>query len=54
MELTLNVVADVVMDEEALDAMLGNMSFRELEYLQSRITATLQRASISYAHGMTE
>ena len=49
MELTLSVVADVVMDEEALDAMLRDMTMRELEYLRSKITAVLERTSRSYA-----
>ena len=31
MKLTLSVVADIVMDDEALDAMLRDMTMRELE-----------------------
>lgn len=50
MELTLNIVADVVMDAEELNAMLGDMSIRELEYLRSRIAATIARKSRGYVH----
>lgn len=38
MELTLNVVADVVMDDNALDKMLAQMSAEDMETLAMVLT----------------